>query len=144
MGPDSETVPYIEVPGCLCPDEHTASKVIRVDEDLLRELRATNAYKYRNSLTAIDTVRAPERIYRGVRKNQFSAAWGWCYVSRPEWVRDAVGQPLPAVPGMVFVAYVGDSGILYEWGEEKADPNDHLAPERPEERFVEVAWSKKT
>jgi hypothetical protein len=45
------------------------------------------------------------------------------------------GSEAPPWPGQVFLVFVNDEGVAYNWRWEKSDPSDPYVPEGHSERF---------
>ena len=78
----------------------------------------------------------PTAIFRGVREE---GERNWlCYVSRPAHAYDyRTGDSRIAWPGQVFLVFVTDDRIIYNWRWEKADAEDPSVPEGYASRFEE-------
>ncbi len=81
-------------------------------------------------------VKNPTAMFRGVRE-EGEPKWR-CYVSRPGRAYDyRTGECRSAWAGEVFLVFVNDDRIIYNWRWEKADPNDADLPEGYASRFDE-------
>jgi hypothetical protein len=78
----------------------------------------------------------PTAIFRGVRE-EGEASW-LCYVSRPTRVYDhRTGELRQPWSGQVFLVFVNNDRIIYNWRWEKADAADPNLPENAAVRFEE-------
>jgi len=61
---------------------------------------------------------------------------GWrCYCGIPEKAYHSDGSARSPYPGQVYVAFVNDEQVAYNWRWEKADPDDPDLPLNHEQRF---------
>jgi hypothetical protein len=76
----------------------------------------------------------PVAIFRGVRE-EGEPEW-LCYVSRPGQAYNYRTRDVcQAWPGEVFLIFVNDDRIIYDWRWEKADSSDPNLPENYGVRF---------
>jgi hypothetical protein len=82
------------------------------------------------------TLLRPNAVFRGLRDR---GASNWlCYVGSPTKAYDYEnGQRVPPWPGEVFLVFVNDQRVVYNWRWEKADPADPKLPIDFETRFLE-------
>lgn len=119
---------------------------------LLENLWGLAPKKYFQSFTARDVLENANYVYYGVRikdGNDAPAPWGYCFVGTPASVRigpmmSAGGGLVPLPKGYVFTVYVSQSGEVYEWRLEMADPRDSQKPlEHDYQRFPGgVVWQR--
>jgi hypothetical protein len=78
----------------------------------------------------------PTAIFRGVREE---GEHNWlCYVSVPSMAYDhKTGNQRAGWPGEVFLVFVNEDRIIYNWRWEKADVTDIRLPENHQSRFDE-------
>lgn len=61
---------------------------------------------------------------------------GWrCYCGIPEFAYHSDGTERRPYPGQVYLVFVNDEGVAYNWRWEKADPDDPNLPQNFETRF---------
>ncbi len=86
----------------------------------------------------------PTAVFRGLlrEKDQERSGRGWlCYCGRPEYAYDRDGGRVPPREGFVFLAFMTDDFVVYNWRWEKANPEDpnlplEMDPVRFEERVL--------
>lgn len=72
-------------------------------------------------------LQSPNAIFEGV---------GWrCYCGIPERAYHSDGSERSAYPGQVFLVFVNDEGVAYNWRWEKADQDDLRLPQNHATRF---------
>ena len=80
----------------------------------------------------------PTAIFEGLRwdDDEDPRGVGWrCYSAVPTVAHRADGSERPPWPAQVFVVFVNDEKIAYNWRWEKADPSDPQLPVGHAERF---------
>jgi len=80
----------------------------------------------------------PSAIFEGLRRDEDEdrSGFGWrCYCGIPERAFRADGSEAPPYPGQVYLVFVNDERIAYNWRWERAAPDDPGAPVGYEERF---------
>jgi len=80
----------------------------------------------------------PAAIFEGLRRDEDEdrTCYGWrCYCGIPDhaYLRD--GTAIPSYPGQVYVVFVNDEGIAYNWRWEEADPDNPQLPIDFQDRF---------
>ncbi len=83
---------------------------------------------------------APTAIFEGLREemDEDHSAHGWrCYCGVPKCSYGAEGEERPPRRGQVFLVFVNDKGIAYNWRWEKADDMDDKLPIDYRIRFKE-------
>ena len=110
-------------------------------EDLNR-LLLHSRWKFHNLHTAYEVLRRPERIYLGIRDSREEERSGWCFVGRPEKLRNAENLNYARPTGSLFLVFVYENGDVAEWRLESADPTDPLAPATSDVRFGRLQWRK--
>lgn len=82
----------------------------------------------------------PEALFRGIRKDEdekFTDSPGWlCYSIRGSNRYDRQGQPYPS-KGEVFLVFINEEKVVYNWTWYKADPDDDKIPVDSGTRFKE-------
>lgn len=80
----------------------------------------------------------PTAIFEGLRRDEDEDRWdyGWrCYSGLPSQTFAADGAELPPYPGQVYLVFINDERVAYNWRWEKADPDDPRLPDGHEEQF---------
>ena len=80
----------------------------------------------------------PTAIFEGLRRDEDEdrAGYGWrCYCGIPEHAYLADGTAIRPYPGQVYLVFVNDEGVAYNWRWEQADPEDPRLPVGHEHRF---------
>lgn len=77
----------------------------------------------------------PTAIFRGVREE---GERNWCcYVGRPKHSYDRNGNTCPPRRDRVFLVFVNDEGVIYNWRWERCAEDDDGLPEGHDDRFNE-------
>jgi len=83
-------------------------------------------------------LQSPTAVFEGLRRDEDedrrSAGWR-CYCGIPQHSYRADGTEGRPYPGQVYLVFVNDEGVAYNWRWEKADPDDPSLPVSHEERF---------
>jgi hypothetical protein len=90
------------------------------------------------AFTVPHTLARPTAIFEGLRRDEDEDLWGcgWrCYCAIPASSFRADGTEAPAYPGQVYLVFVNDEGIAYNWRWEKSDPDDSRLPMNYQVRF---------
>jgi hypothetical protein len=77
-------------------------------------------------------------VFQGIKRASDHAhgQFGWtCYVGRPDRCFEDDGSQFPPPPRQVFVAFVTDHDVVYNWAWVKSDPADADLPEDHGARF---------
>jgi hypothetical protein len=80
----------------------------------------------------------PTAIFEGLKRDEDEdpRGYGWrCYCGRPVLSFRADGSEHDAYPGQVYLVFVNDDGIAYNWRWERADDEDADLPRDHAERF---------
>jgi hypothetical protein len=80
----------------------------------------------------------PSAIFEGLRQDddEDRRGFGWrCYCGIPEHSFRADGSEARPYPGQVYLVFVNDERVVYNWRWERADPNDPFLPLNHETRF---------
>jgi hypothetical protein len=80
----------------------------------------------------------PSAIFEGLRSDQDEdrGGYGWrCYCGVPEQSYRPDGTPGRPYPGQVYLVFVNDEQVAYNWRWEKADPDDARLPINYATRF---------
>lgn len=80
----------------------------------------------------------PTAVFEGLRQDEDEdpRGVGWrCYCGIPEHCYRADGSKGKPYPGKVYLVFVNDEGVAYNWRWELADPDDPELPNNHETRF---------
>jgi len=80
----------------------------------------------------------PTAIFEGLRRDEDEDRWGYgwrCYCGLPERSYRSDGSSAPPYFGQVYLVFVNDERVAYNWRWEKADPNNLNLPIGHETRF---------
>lgn len=80
----------------------------------------------------------PTAIFEGLRQDEDEAreGYGWrCYCGVPRQAFHADGTSRSPYPDQVYLVFVNNERVAYNWRWEKADPDDPDLPVNHDERF---------
>lgn len=80
----------------------------------------------------------PTAIFEGLRQDEDEdrRGVGWrCYCGIPEHAYCSDGTSRSPYPGQVFLVFVNEDSVAYNWRWERADPDDPSLPLNHETRF---------
>ncbi len=80
----------------------------------------------------------PTAIFEGLRQDEDEdrRGYGWrCYCGIPEYAYHADGTERQPYRGQVYLVFVNDERVAYNWRWERADPDDPNLPENHDTRF---------
>jgi hypothetical protein len=80
----------------------------------------------------------PKAIFEGLRRDEDEdrSTTGWlCYCGIPERAYTQDGQAIKPYKKQVYLVFVNDDKVAYNWRWEKADPSDPRVPQDHENRF---------
>ena len=83
-------------------------------------------------------LQCPTAIFEGLRKDEDEdpGGVGWrCYCGIPQCAYHPDGSKRDPYPNKVFLVFVNDEQVGYNWRWERADPDDLELPEDHETRF---------
>ena len=83
-------------------------------------------------------LQAPTAVFEGLclDEDEDARGAGWrCYCGTPQHAYHSDGTPRSPYPGQVYLVFVNDEHVAYNWRWEKADPDDPTVPEAYEARF---------
>lgn len=81
----------------------------------------------------------PVAIFEGLRRDEDEDRWGagWrCYVGLPDRAYRPDGSETAPWPGKVFLVFINEERVAYNWRWEKCDPADHTLPVGYTDRFT--------
>jgi hypothetical protein len=84
------------------------------------------------------TLQKPTAIFEGLRidADEDPRGTGWrCYCGIPEHAYRRDGTATAPYPGQVYLVFVNDEGVAYNWRWEKADAENPLLPQNHSTRF---------
>jgi hypothetical protein len=85
-----------------------------------------------------DILQRPSAVFEGLRwdEDEDPSGYGWrCYCGIPSRAYRTDGAERPVWAGEVFLVFVNDEGIAYNWRWEKADEDEPDLPRRFKTRF---------
>ena len=85
-----------------------------------------------------EILQKPAAIFEGLRREEDEdpRGVGWrCYCGIPEQSYRTDGTKAPPYRGQVYVVFVNDEGVAYNWRWEKADPDNLNLPADHQTRF---------
>jgi len=80
----------------------------------------------------------PTAIFEGIRRDEDEdrQGFGWrCYCGIPDQGFLQDGTPVRPFPGQLYVVFVNDERVAYNWRWEKADSDNPRLPRDHETRF---------
>lgn len=80
----------------------------------------------------------PSAIFEGLRRDEDDDRWGcgWrCYCGVPDTAYTTDGTQRPPYQGQVYLVFINDEHVAYNWRWEKADPDNPCLPVDHEKRF---------
>jgi hypothetical protein len=80
----------------------------------------------------------PTAIFEGIRSEEDEDRWGYgwrCYCGVPEQSFRTDGSSARPYTGQVYLVFVNDEKVAYNWRWEKADPDNPRLPVDHETRF---------
>ena len=82
----------------------------------------------------------PSAVFQGLRRDEDEdrKGYGWrCYCGIPEHAYLADGTPIRPYEGQVYLVFVNDEGVAYNWRWEQGDPENPSLPIDHQTRFRE-------
>ncbi|MCX7428700.1 MAG: hypothetical protein NTW96_24120 [Planctomycetia bacterium] len=80
----------------------------------------------------------PTAVFEGLRRDEDEdrQGYGWrCYCGIPERAYRSDGTERPPYPNQVYLVFVNDEYVAYNWRWEPADADNPRLPENHEQRF---------
>jgi hypothetical protein len=80
----------------------------------------------------------PTAIFEGIRQDEDEdrQGYGWrCYCGIPESAYHSDGSVRAPYPNQVYLVFVNDESVAYNWRWEQADEDDPKLPQGHKERF---------
>jgi hypothetical protein len=80
----------------------------------------------------------PSAIFEGLRYDEDEDRWGYgwrCYCGIPEHSYRADGTTAPPYPGQIYLVFVNEEHVAYNWRWEKADHENRALPRNHRTRF---------
>jgi hypothetical protein len=81
---------------------------------------------------------APSAIFEGLRRDEDDDKWGcgWrCYCGIPQCAYTSGGSEIPVYRDQVYLVFVNDEKVAYNWRWEKCEPGEPTLPFGYSERF---------
>lgn len=121
------------------PADGTRSRQVQVSHRRLRAV-ATRSQGHAKELAYIVPMilRLPTAIFEGLRRDEDEDRWGYgwrCYCGKPDQSFRADGAEAPPYPDQVYLVFVNDQGVAYNWRWEKAARDNPDLPQNHEARF---------
>lgn len=112
---------------------------VQVSYDRMQTVgRRSMAHAKECGLIVPKILQEPTAVYEGLceDEDEDSRGVGWrCYCGVPDNSYHPDGTPRSTYPGQVYLVFVNDEEVAYNWRWEKADPNDPELPVNHETRF---------
>ena len=80
----------------------------------------------------------PTAVFEGLRQDEDEdrTGVGWrCYCGIPDHAYHSDGTERRVFPGQVYLVFVNEEGVAYNWRWERADPDDSRLPQDHSARF---------
>lgn len=93
----------------------------------------------RNGLINVPMIlQHPSAVFEGLRRDEDEdrTGYGWrCYCGIPDHAYGRDGAAIPPYRGMVYLVFVNDEGVAYNWRWEQAAPDEPRLPIDHQDRF---------
>lgn len=114
---------------------------VQLDYDKLRHIARLGVGRVKEAGYLVPEVLArPAAVFRGLLRegDEPRRGAGWlCYVGQPRTAFDDTGRSVPAHPDRVFLVFVNDEGVAYNWYWCASDAHQPGLPEGYADRFRE-------
>jgi len=101
-------------------------------------LKGATHHKFLDAYLIKEVMESPILIFKGLeRTNQWK---GLCYIGKPENRYHDQNTTTPFPPGFLFMVFIDENSIIFDWRVEKCDPVNHKYPEKAQSRFSEQLW----
>jgi hypothetical protein len=121
------------------PKDGTTTCEIQISYDRMQAVaRRSMGHAKECAFTVPRILQGPTAIFEGLRRDEDEDRWGYgwrCYCGVPEQSFRRDGTPAPPYPGQVYLVFVNDEKVAYNWRWEKADPDNPRLPIDHETRF---------
>lgn len=129
---------FVKLPA-LNPADGKFSDVVQISHDRMQTVaRRSLGHAKECALIVPMILRQPTSIFEGLRRDEDEdrRGFGWrCYCGIPEKAYNVDGTPRTAYPGQVYLVFVNDEWVAYNWRWEKSDPEDFTLPQNYMTRF---------
>ena len=121
------------------PADHTCSARVQISYNRMQTV-AKRSMTHAQELAYIVPMilQRPTAIFEGLRQDddEDRAGYGWrCYCGQPDRSYRADGREAPPYPEQVYLVFINDDGVAYNWRWEQADPDDPRLPRGHGQRF---------
>jgi hypothetical protein len=121
------------------PKDGTLSCEIQISFDRMQAVgRCSMGHAKECGIILPTILQKPTAIFEGLRSDEDEDRWGYgwrCYCGIPEQSFRPDGSSARPYPGQVYLVFVNDEKVAYNWRWEKADPDDPRLPVDHETRF---------
>ncbi|ODS31207.1 MAG: hypothetical protein SCARUB_03678 [Candidatus Scalindua rubra] len=101
--------------------------------------RRGKGHVYEMAYVLPEVLMKPKAIFEGLRIDEEEPKddiIGWhCYVGKPSKAFRSNGQQMEAWPDQVYLVFVNEENVVYNWRWEKADSRDLDMPKEYDKRF---------
>ena len=128
-------------------DPKSGTRKVYIQEKRLRTLAQLNNPSHLLNARDIvpEVLENPTVIFEGLRweQDEDKDRPGWfCYCGKPSFMYDKRGTKVESDPNQVFLVFVNDEAIAYNWRWEFVDETDLEIP-KGENRFVSKVFDKR-
>jgi hypothetical protein len=121
------------------PIDGKLSEVIQVSFDRMQNVaKRSMGHAKECGYIVPEILQKPTAIFEGLTldEDEDKRGYGWrCYCGIPERGYNSDGTPRSPYPGQVYLVFVNDEKIAYNWRWEKADPEHPTLPIGHDTRF---------
>ncbi len=113
-------------------------EVLISHERMLAVGRRSMAHAKECGIIVPKVLQQPTAVFEGLRRDEDEDlhGYGWrCYCGVPECAYHSDGSERAAFPGKVYLVFVNDERVAYNWRWELADPDDQGLPQNHAQRF---------
>lgn len=120
------------------PDDGKETEVLISYDRMQAVGRRSMGHAKECGFTVPEILQKPRAIFEGLRRDEDEPprGVGWrCYCGVPSQSFRQDGTAGRAYPNQVYLVFVNDEGVAYNWRWEKADADDLSVPQNHETRF---------